>query len=428
MTTLPDYYRNNHYVPQWYQKKFLLLGSSRFYYLNLNPQKYLDSKGISHTENAIKWQGSKKSFCEKDLYTRRFETIASTEIEKTFFGNIDTKGRDAVAYFEKYNYPPEDWKDHFESIMIYMSMQKLRTPKGLDWLKNKSGTSDNNKVLQRMVQLRGIHCAIWTECVWLIADASNSDTKFIISDHPVTVYNRKCAPWSDFCRESNDPDILLQATHTIFPLSIDKILILTNLSWVRNPYQSETKLRPNPNLYRSAIFKFTDIQVQRYLTEQEVCEINYIIKKRAYKYIAAAKEEWLYPEKKIPNQKWDSFGNGYLLMPDPRPVTIGGEIMWGGGSGGYGSMDEYGRIPGDPDYNKETNAGSEWNTLHWFQAEFAKMVGPFRRGRNSEAGRINPENDSDDFHQYHLNLKKKNYKERHKKITIEDTKIKPNYE
>jgi hypothetical protein len=41
-----------------------------------------------------------------------------------------------------------------------------------------------------MVRLRNLYCAIWTECVWLLADASRSPTKFLVSDHPVTVYNR----------------------------------------------------------------------------------------------------------------------------------------------------------------------------------------------------------------------------------------------
>lgn len=48
------------------------------------------------------------------------------------------------------------------------------------------------------------------------------------------------------------------------------------------------------------------------------------------------------------------------------------------------------------------------------QAEFAEMMGPYRRGRTFDAMRIDPEKDSDDFHKYHLSLKKKNFKERNK--------------
>jgi hypothetical protein len=96
------------------------------------------------------------------------------------------------------------------------------------------------------------------------------------------------------------------ATHTYFPLSIDKILILTNLSWVRNPYQKERNIRPNPNFFHSTIFKFTDIQTYRNVSEQEVLEINYITKKRSLRYIAAAYKEWLYPENHLPSTRWKS--------------------------------------------------------------------------------------------------------------------------
>ena len=405
-------YRNNHYVPEWYQKKFLTAGETQLYYLDLNPGVFVDPRGVRHDNRALKRQGPGLCFCKKDLYTRSFKSITSTEIESRFFGKIDTDGRRAVKYFENFEHPFKDYKNYLNEMILYMGTQKLRTPKGLDWLSKQMRTKDKNIILRKMMQLQGLYGAVWTECVWLIADASQSETKFVISDHPVTIYNRRCGPKSQWCYESNDPDVWFQASHTIFPLSLEKVLILTNLSWVRNPYQSEIKNRPNPNPYRSAIFKFTDVQIDRHLSEQEVQEINYIIKKRAHKYIAASKEEWLYPEKKIPSEKWECFGKGYLLMPDPRAVNVGGEIMWGGGPGPGGAMDEYGRSPGDPNFSIETDTGSEWHTLHWFQAEFAEMIGPYRRGRTFEAMRIDPERDSDDFHQYHLNLRKKNYKER----------------
>jgi hypothetical protein len=182
-----------------------------------------------------------------------------------------------------------------------VSTQKLRTVKGLEWLALQSGAKDKGLILSLMVHLRKVHCAIWTECVWQIADASRSPTKFIVSDHPVTVYNRRCGPFSGWCRGGHDPDIRFHATHTIFPLSLDKILILTNLSWARNPYQSEIGVRPNPNLLRGALFNYLDVQILRHLEEQEVREINFIIKSRARRFIGAGKEEWLFPEKYVSN-------------------------------------------------------------------------------------------------------------------------------
>jgi hypothetical protein len=412
---MSDEYRNHHYVPQWYQKKFMLPGEHELFHLNMKPDTFIGPRGVIHTKKAVKRQGSKMCFVEEDLYTTRISGIETKDIEKHFFGPIDTKGRPAVEYFENFGYPLTDWGTSLEDIMRYMSTQKLRTPKGLSFLSGKIGTTDKDAILQTMLRLRNIHGAIWMECVWLIADASQSDTKFIVSDHPVTVYNRECGPRSDWCRGSNDPEIWFQGTHTIFPLSIDKVLILTNLSWVRNPYQKATNLRPNPNPFRNAIFKFTDVQMLRHLSEKEVREINFIIKSRSARYIAAAKEEWLYPEKYVSKSDWNTYGNGYLLMPDPRSIHWGGTVMWGGGPGGSGAMDEYGRLPGDPNFESETNKGTEHQTLPWFQGEFANMVGPYRRGRSMQALQIDNERDSDDFHQYHLGLQKKSYKNRNKR-------------
>ncbi|MES2953197.1 MAG: DUF4238 domain-containing protein [Patescibacteria group bacterium] len=412
---MPDEYRNHHYVPQWYQRKFMLPGEHKLFHLDFNPDTFTDPRGVRHTRKAVEPRGSKRCFVEKDLYTTKIRGIEVKDIEKHFFGEIDTKGRPAVEYFENFGYPLIDWGSSLEDIMLYMSTQKLRTPKGLSYLSKKIGSSDKDQLLRAMIRLRQLHSALWMECVWLIVDASQSATKFVVSDHPVTVYNRECGPRSQWCRESNDPEIWLQGTHTIFPLSIDKALILTNLSWVRNPYQSATKPRPNPNPFRGAIFKFTEVQVLRDLSEQEVREINFIIKSRAARYIAAAKEEWLYPERHVSKSDWNTYGHGYLLMPDPRAIHWGGTIMWGGGPGGSGAMDEYGRLPGNPDFEAETTKGKEYQTLPWFQGEFAKLFGPYRRGRCMQALTIEKECDSEDFHRYHLGLQRKKYRDRAKK-------------
>jgi len=413
---MADDYKNHHYVPQWYQKKFMLPGEHELFYLDMKPGSFIDSRGITHAKKSVWRQGSKKCFVEEDLYTAKIRGIENRDIEKYFFGAIDRKGRPATEYFESFSYPfRKYWGTSLQDILLYMSAQKLRTPKGIEWLSNQIRANNRENILRVMVSLSQLHCAIWMECVWLIADASKSKTKFIISDHPVAVYNRECGSRSQWCRNYNDPDIRFHGTHTIFPLSIDKILILTNLSWVRNPYQSAIKLRPNPNYFRGAIFKFTDVQIMRNLDEQEVREINFIIKSQSLRYIAAAKEEWLYPNKYISKSNWNTFGNGYLLMPDPRSIHCGGEIMWGNTDGTSGAMDEYGRLPYDPDYSKETKSHSENHSLQWFQGEFAKLVGPYRRGRSFQGMRIDSEKDDEEFHNYHLSLQRKKYKERHKK-------------
>jgi hypothetical protein len=361
--------------------------------------------------NAVRRLGPKHCFFEKNLYTTQFGSEESTKIEQTFFGSIDSKGRKAAEYFSSFAHPSVD-TNAFNDMMIYMSTQKLRTPKGLHWLSSQAKTTDRNVVLDFMTQIQQIHCAIWTECVWQIADATGSDTKLLISDHPVTVYNRRCGPRSMWCRGYEDPSIALHGTHTIFPLSLDKVLLLTNLSWVRNPYQSEVTPRPNPNPWRTAIFNFMDIQTMRHLSEQEVREINFILKSRAHRYVAAAKEEWLYPENHVSKSDWSMFGHGYLLMPDPRPINLGGEIFIGYRGGGSSAFDAYGRRPWQPDYDRESNGLIEGPTLDRFKGEFARLFGPYRRGRAFTHGDMDKERDSDDFHAYHLSLEMKKKKSR----------------
>lgn len=375
------------------------------YYLDLRPRRFFDSMGVVRTLNSVRREPLKNCFCEDDLYTANFSSIESRQIETEFFGAIDRNGRKAVDYFLNFDHLNIDG-NAFQDMMMYMSTQKLRTPKGLDWLTKETGSATKNQVLRWMLKLRQLHCAIWTECIWLIADASQSTTKFIISDHPVTVYNRVCGPRSQRCRGSGDPEIWLNGTQTIFPLSLEKVLILTNLSWVRNPYQSETKPRPNPTQFRNAIFKFNDVQVLRRLSEQEVVDINYIIKRRAYRYLAAAKKEWLYPEKRVSTTRWNEFGHGYLLMPDPRSVHLGGEIFIGHSDGTSSAYDEYGHKPGQPGYSTNERHIIERRTLNRFKGEFARIFGPERRGRSFQVLSLEKERDDDEFHKYHLNLEK----------------------
>lgn len=329
---MPEY-RHNHYVPIWYQQRFMHRGQHKYFRLDLKPEVVTSGK-VKFTRNALHHWAPDSVFAEDDLYTTRWGHITNTEIEKFFFGQIDNGAPAALDYFANFEDPDYSNEVAFKKLMTYMSLQKLRTPKGLANFAAQTKAENANQTLLRLQTFQNLYCAIWTESVWQIADASASPTKFIISDHPVTVYNRACPPLSKWCIGRNDPDIRMHATHTYFPLSLNKLLILTNLSWVRNPYQNELKLRPNPNFFRDTVFSFLSIQIGRKLTEDEVLEINYITKRRANRYIAAAERDWLYPEKQLSSDHWKKFGNGYLLMPEPRLLVMGGEILIGykGGS------------------------------------------------------------------------------------------------
>ena len=76
-----------------------------------------------------------------------------------------------------------------------------------------------------------------------------------------------------------------------------------------------------------------------------VASINFIIKARAERYIAASNPEWLYPEKVLKNTDWASFDKIFIsksskLLGDKVEVFLGGkngELI--------ATQDEYGRKP-----------------------------------------------------------------------------------
>lgn len=133
----------------------------------------------------------------------------------------------------------------------------------------------------------------------------------------------------------------------VFPLSSERLLILTNRSWACNPHQQPIQFRANPDLFRGAMFNFLEIQTRRCLSEREVLMDNCIIKRCAYRFIAAEREEWLYPERNI-KFTWRVVGDEHLLMPDPRSLHPGAEITIGYVGGNTEAMDTYGRRPGVP--------------------------------------------------------------------------------
>jgi hypothetical protein len=151
---------------------------------------------------------------------------------------------------------------------------------------------------------------------------------------------------------------------------------------MQNPYQSETNMRPNPEMIRGALHYLLDIQTLRMLTEAEVRQINFIIKSRALRYVAAANREWLYPEQHVDKSEWRNFGQGYLLMPDPRTAHYGGTTVMSFKDGRSLAVDEYGRHPGQSGYSGDRRApGPDWHSYHRFQGEFSRLFGPDRRGR-----------------------------------------------
>ena len=72
------------------------------------------------------------AFAARDLYTTFFGAHANDEIERRLFGEIDNRGSRAVrAYIDG---DVRAMHDRFQDLFENMDAQKLRTPKGLEWI------------------------------------------------------------------------------------------------------------------------------------------------------------------------------------------------------------------------------------------------------------------------------------------------------
>ena len=91
-------YHGNHYVPVWYQKRFIpsRQTDNELFYLELKPGSSTDARGVKHELSGIHRWGPKHCFRERDLYTTHFGSEAITEIERVFFGAIDQRGKRRV--------------------------------------------------------------------------------------------------------------------------------------------------------------------------------------------------------------------------------------------------------------------------------------------------------------------------------------------
>jgi hypothetical protein len=185
--------RVRHYVPRWYQKRFLPAGQETLWYLDLRPETV--TKGdIRYTRKALWYWEPARCFCVDDLYSMRFGNQTTDEMEKRLFGLVDGKGAVATDFFRTYDDFREGTPEAYQALLWYMGAQRFRTPHGLDWIKKMIGLQDHTQTLIAMQGLFQAFGTMWMEGVWEIVHARNSSTKFIISDDPVTFFNRSIIP------------------------------------------------------------------------------------------------------------------------------------------------------------------------------------------------------------------------------------------
>ena len=341
--------RNNHYVPKWYQQGFWEPGQNTLAYLDTAPPQKILGDGRVIIERALFDAPTSRAFRQRDLYSTFFGTSVNDEIERRLFGNIDARGSNAIRAYAGTDV--SEWHRHFQSLFEFIDTQKIRTPKGLDWLKAQYPTLTQNELMLEMQGIRMMHCTIWTEGVREIVSAEDADIKFIISDQPVTIYNYASTPEAQACVYPNDPTIALKASQTIFPLNRNFCLILTNLEYARDPSTSPLDKRTFARNYRNSMVRTDAFIRSRKLSSREVAQINYVLKARARRYIAAGRKEWLYPEKSV-SEPWGELRKTFL-PPEDELWHFGGELYAKFEDGHVHYQDEFGRTEQQRDFLKK---------------------------------------------------------------------------
>lgn len=345
--------RHNHYVPIWYQKGFIVGTGASLNYLDLNPPATILPDGRAIRGRALSYRAPKSCFWSKDLYTTQFGGILNDEIERFLFGTIDDFGARAVRAFASGDLVAIH--KLFRHFFEYLDAQKLRTPKGLDWIKSKYPNLTQLDLMIEMQALRQMHCTMWYESVREIVSAEQSDVKFIVTDHPVTIYNAACPPTSPACRYPDDPAIELKGSQTVIPLNANHCLILSNLEYAKNPTTVDLKAPRTHARYGGQSIARTDAFVRtRKLTSKEVSSLNLLLKARAHRYIAASEKAWLETEKADSGQ-WETIGK-ILLPPSDELWHFGGEIYIGYQDGSTHYQDEFGRTSGAHQYLRKKPA------------------------------------------------------------------------
>jgi hypothetical protein len=338
--------RKNHYVPIWYQKRFLEPDVPELAYLDLAPELHRLPDGTTRPGRSRFNSPPTRCFFQRDLYTTFFGDVLNDEIERRLFGILDTEGAPAIAAFAGED--SAEWHEHFGALFGFMDAQKLRTPKGLDWLRSRYPRLPQNELMMEMQGLRQIHCTIWTEGVREVVSATDSNVKFIISDHPVTVYNYAMPPGAEGCTYPQDPSIGMKATQTIYPLDRDHCLILTNLEYAKDQTVAPLAKRIFARNYRTSMVRTDAFIRTRHLHADEVRRINGIIRARARRFVAAGRPEWLEPGFGS-DADWPSLAE-VLRPPEDELYRFGGEIFARFDDGHVHYQDAFGRTEADTSY------------------------------------------------------------------------------
>ncbi len=336
---------HHHYVPEWYQRRFLPAGGGEFSVFDKVPEtKVLCPDGVVRPKKPreVFRYGPRKLFRQDGLYSVALSGVPDDAIERSIFGLIDNSGARANRLLNSwpeshrligaelheqilkgFGHPSERMAD----LITYLNAQKMRTPRGIAQIKTefaKAGAlgAGKNIVMALLVSRRQVNCTVWAECFWEIFSIEDGETRFLLSDDPVVLYNMDCYPGSLFCRFPNDPNPFWRGTRVIHPLSRDRLLVLTHVEHVDKPSRKKARRdRTHARSHDQAMINYTDIQSDRKLSSNAVATINFVIKARAIRYVGSTNPDDLYPERIVDSPIWAEID---ALFHQPYPTYLSG--------------------------------------------------------------------------------------------------------
>ena len=340
----PPTSRKNHYVPEWYQAGFSVAGAPNWL-LDLSPAP-LRPDGTS-IRRVPRPRAPASAFWERDLYVTRFGEQLNDQVETILFQGIDDSGANAVRAYVQGD--AVQMHHRCQQLFDYMGAQKLRTPKGLDWIRSRYPMLDQVELLVEMQQLRQMFGTVWVEGVREIVSADDAQVKFIVSDHPVMTFNAALTAVPGALKYPNDASILLNGTQTVFALDANHCLILTHVPYAKEPHGVwPLRKRINARHFGPTIIRTDALIRERRLSSDEVVAINHLLKQGAHHYLAAGELEWLYPERMAP---FDLTRTTQVLRPpQDKLFHFGGEMYFGFEDGRTGYRDQFGRGSKDHEF------------------------------------------------------------------------------
>lgn len=333
--------RKNHYVPVWYQTGFQSNATNNWLLDISAPRLRPDGTPIILPPHR---RSAKSSFWESELYVTRFGEVINDEVETVLFQEIDNYGADAVRAFVD----GDERAMHFqlESLFSYLGAQKLRTPKGLAWIQARYPALSQVELLTELQHLRHMFGTLWAESVREIVSAESSEVKFLVTDHPITMFNVALPADAPQFADSMDPPLTWNGTQTLFALDANHLLILTHVPYAKAPDRVEAAAkRINARYFGDALMRTDALIRSRRFSTDHVITVNGWLKSRARRYIAAAEADWLYPEV---HGRPEPGALAQLLRPPSDALwRYGGEIYIGYEDGSHGYRDQYGRTSRD---------------------------------------------------------------------------------